>query len=91
MNTFTTFVAASATLFSAASGSALVKRTLPQNPSCTDFTPFTYKGCYKDVGDPTPALVYRAINLDSQNTTIEQCVAFCKGECKMKGSGPASF
>lgn len=79
MKTFTTLVAATAALFSISSGSVLVERTIPQEPSCTDFTPFDYKGCYTDAGDPTPALVYRAVGLDSSNTSIEQCVAFCKG------------
>ena len=76
----TTLIAASAALISFASGSVLVERTPPQAPACTDFTPYNYKGCYVDAGDPVPALVYRAVGLDSQNTTIEQCVAFCKGK-----------
>lgn len=80
MKTFTTLVAASAALISLASSSVLVERTPPQEPACTDFTPFNYKGCYADAGDPKPALVYRAVGLDSTNTTIEQCVAFCKGK-----------
>jgi len=80
MKAFTTLAVASATLLSLVNGSALVKRTPAILPSCTDFTPFTYSGCYSDAGDPKPALVYRATSLDSQKTTIQQCVAFCKGK-----------
>lgn len=80
MKTFTTLAAASAAFFSLVNGSIIAERTPVIKPSCTDFTPFTYSGCYSDAGDPKPALVYRATSLDSQNTTIEQCVAFCKGE-----------
>jgi hypothetical protein len=73
-------VAASAalTLVSGVSASVVVKRNgEPAQPSCTDFTPFVYAGCYQDPSSPR-ALLYNS-NLPTQNMTVETCVAFCKG------------
>ncbi|CZR66188.1 related to beta-1,3 exoglucanase [Phialocephala subalpina] len=57
----------------------LVKRNQePSQPSCTDFTPFVYAGCFQNLGSPDPdALLYKGPN--TQNMTVETCVAFCKG------------
>lgn len=47
----------------------------PSQPSCTDFTPFVYAGCFQD-GNPD-TLLFKGPN--NKNMTVEQCVAFCKG------------
>ncbi|KAI9055302.1 hypothetical protein LZ554_000262 [Drepanopeziza brunnea f. sp. 'monogermtubi'] len=75
------FIIASAalTLFSGASASGLypVKRTQgPAQPSCTDFTPFKYAGCFVDSGSPRTLLYTGPRN---PNQTVQACVAFCKG------------
>lgn len=49
----------------------------PAQPSCTNFTPFVYAGCFQDLSSPR-ALLYNS-NLPTQNMTVEICVAFCKG------------
>jgi hypothetical protein len=74
-------VAASAlTLISTSSASALIgKRWDTPLPSCTDFTPYVYAGCFNDPSTPS-ALIFRAVTLDGQNMTVETCVSFCKGE-----------
>lgn len=57
----------------------IVKRTGPVRlPSCVDYTPFVYSGCFTDNGDPR-TLLYKS-NLDFDSMTVEKCVAFCKGE-----------
>jgi hypothetical protein len=56
----------------------------PPQPSCTDFTPFAYKGCFQDLSSPN-ALLYSS-GLNTQNMTVEICVAFCKGMKKKKGN-----
>ena len=48
----------------------------PSQPSCTNFTPFKYAGCFKDLSSPR-ALLYTGPS--TQNMTVETCVAFCKG------------
>ncbi len=57
----------------------VVKRNQePSQPSCTDFTPFVYAGCFENLGSPFPdTLLYKGPN--TQNMTVETCVAFCKG------------
>ncbi|KAH7360449.1 WSC domain-containing protein [Rhexocercosporidium sp. MPI-PUGE-AT-0058] len=75
-----TIASAALTLFSSVSASGLypVKRTQqPAQPSCTDFTPFKYAGCFVDNGSPR-TLLYTGPRLH-QNQTVEGCVAFCKG------------
>ena len=75
------FVAASAalTLVSGVSANVVAKRNEePAQPSCTNFTPFVYAGCYQDPSSPERALLYNS-NLPTQNMTVEICVAFCKG------------
>lgn len=50
-------------------------------PSCvTPFEPFVYTGCF-DNGQPgtKEALSLRS-DLDTQNMTVETCVAHCKGK-----------
>ena len=49
----------------------------PAQPSCTDFTPFVYAGCFIDPSSPR-ALLYSS-DLDRTTMTVEKCVAFCKG------------
>lgn len=57
---------------------ALIVRTgPPKQPSCVDFTPFAYAGCFKD--DSTPRTLLYSSGLDSKTMTVEKCVAFCKG------------
>jgi len=53
-------------------------------PCLTPFDPFVYTGCY-DNGQPgqKEALSLRT-DLDTQNMTVEACVAECKG--KLLGS-----
>jgi hypothetical protein len=69
---------AALTLFSGVNAGISVKRTGgPALPSCTDFTPFVYAGCFTDPSTPR-ALLYSS-NLDTQTMTVEKCVAFCKG------------
>jgi hypothetical protein len=49
----------------------------PAGPFCTDFTPFTYAGCFTDPGSPR-ALPFPS-NISSNAMTTEICVSFCKG------------
>ncbi|KAH8658736.1 WSC domain-containing protein [Tricladium varicosporioides] len=51
----------------------------PSKPSCTDFTPFVYAGCFEDPPSPAPHTLLYTSGLSTQNMTIETCVAFCKG------------
>ena len=48
----------------------------PSQPSCTNFTPFVYRGCFSDLSSPRALLFSGPSN---QNMTVETCVAFCKG------------
>jgi hypothetical protein len=48
----------------------------PSQPSCTNFTPFKYAGCFKDLSSPR-ALLFNGPS--TSNMTVETCVAFCKG------------
>jgi len=79
LNYFTA-AAAALTLVSgvnAGSGPILMGRNQePSQPSCTNFTPFKYAGCFKDLSAPR-ALLFSGPN--TQNMTVETCVAFCKG------------
>ncbi|TVY44145.1 WSC domain-containing protein [Lachnellula subtilissima] len=81
MLSFKSFTVASAalTLFSGVNVNAgLVQRNQQQPaPSCTSFTPFVYSGCFQDPSSPR-ALLYDS-GLNTQNMTVEICVAFCKG------------
>ena len=91
------FVAASAaiTLVSGVSVEVVRRNEEPAQPSCTDFTPFVYAGCFTDPSNPERALLYDS-GLNTQNSkqcipwpatpcwpltivTVEICVAFCKG------------
>ncbi|KAG0652200.1 WSC domain-containing [Hyphodiscus hymeniophilus] len=74
------FFAASAalTLVSGISVDVVRRNEEPAQPSCTDFTPFVYAGCFTDPSSPERALLYDS-GLDTQNMTVEKCVAFCKG------------
>jgi hypothetical protein len=49
-------------------------------PPCLDkFQPFVYSGCFQDGGPGNPdALIFRS-SLSSDNMTVEECVADCKG------------
>ncbi|GFP52224.1 WSC domain-containing protein ARB_07867 [Trichoderma asperellum] len=49
-------------------------------PPCLDkFQPFVYSGCFQDGGPGKPnALIFRS-SLSSDNMTVEECVADCKG------------
>lgn len=73
--------AAAATLFAGAHAGEfglIGKRTGgPGQPSCTDFTPFTYAGCFSDLSNPR-ALLYNS-DLDYDTMTVAKCIAFCKG------------
>lgn len=84
MLSFKSLAAATAVLtfvsgINAESSLNLVKRNQePPQPSCTDFTPFVYAGCFENLGSPNPdALLYTGPN--TPNMTVEICVAFCKG------------
>ncbi|TVY89537.1 WSC domain-containing protein, partial [Lachnellula willkommii] len=83
MLTFELFTVASAalTLFSGVNAGLVTldqrNQEQPAAPSCTSYTPFVYSGCFKDPGSPR-ALLYDS-GLNTQNMTVEICVAFCKG------------
>lgn len=77
---FFTVAAAALTLVSGvdAAGYPIKKRNQePDQPSCTDFTPFKYAGCFQDPSNPGRALLFDGPSND--NMTVETCVAFCKG------------
>ena len=79
MMIFKSFVAASATLaLCQGVGATVVPRWNTAGPSCTDFTPFVYAGCFSDPSSPR-ALPFSSSDLNTQNMTVEICVAFCKG------------
>lgn len=59
--------------------SSVIANEEPAQPSCVDFTPFVYGGCYQNPGNGGPHTLLYTSNLDSQNMTIEKCVSFCKG------------
>jgi hypothetical protein len=64
------FVAASAalTLVSGVSIEVVRRNEEPAQPSCTDFTPFVYAGCFTDPSSPERALLYDS-GLNTQNST----------------------
>jgi hypothetical protein len=79
LNYFTA-AAAALTLVSGvnAGGYPVMKRNQePSQPSCTNFTPFKYAGCFQDLSNPERALLFSGPS--TQNMTVETCVAFCKG------------
>ena len=79
LNYFTA-AAAALTLVSGvnAGGYPVMKRNQePSQPSCTNFTPFKYAGCFQDPSNPERALLFSGPS--TQNMTVETCVAFCKG------------
>jgi hypothetical protein len=79
MVNFNSFVTASAALVLCQGvGAVAVRRWNTAGPSCTDFTPFVYAGCFSDPSSPR-ALPFSSSNLNTQNMTVEICVAFCKG------------
>lgn len=66
------FIAASAAsaLFIGANAGALVKRNEePAQPSCVNYTPFVYAGCFQDPSSPR-ALLYNS-NLPTNEMTVE--------------------
>lgn len=73
--------AAVATLFTSVIAGpvvALDKRNgEPPAPSCSNFSPFVYAGCFVDPST-IRGLLYDS-GLFTQNMTVEQCVSFCKG------------
>ena len=78
------FIVASATLTLIQGASAGTARRwgTPAGPFCTDFTPFTYAGCFTDPGSPR-ALPFVS-DIATDNMTPELCVSFCKGRSKGK-------
>ncbi|KAL3425584.1 wsc domain-containing protein [Phlyctema vagabunda] len=82
MVVFNTFAIASVaiTYLSSVNAAVLVGRTgEPAQPSCTDYTPYVYSGCYTDPAGTEGALLYRWSAAPTQNMTVMQCTAFCKG------------
>jgi hypothetical protein len=76
---FKSFVTASAALVLCQGvGASAVRRWSTAGPSCTDFTPYVYAGCFSDPSSPR-ALPFSSSDLNTQNMTVEICVAFCKG------------
>ncbi|KAL6833351.1 WSC domain-containing protein [Trichoderma sp. SZMC 28015] len=76
-------MAFSRSLVAAVATFSLVKSTQAWNvelPPCLDeFKPFVASGCFQDGTPGTPqALIFRS-SLSSDNMTVEQCVADCKG------------
>ena len=64
------------------SASALVVERNPvfTLPICgVPFTPFLYAGCYSDTSSPR-TLPFAPAGWDTQNATVEKCVAICKGD-----------
>jgi hypothetical protein len=54
------------------SASVVVKRNEePAQPSCTDFTPFVYAGCFTDPSSPERALLYDS-GLNTQNSELHE-------------------
>ncbi|RDW71276.1 hypothetical protein BP6252_07839 [Coleophoma cylindrospora] len=81
MLTLKSLFAASAalTLIAGVNAGALVQRNQePAEPSCTQFTPYVYSGCFHD---PiiSKSLLYKWDAADTSNMTVAQCTAFCKG------------
>lgn len=86
MMNFKSFVVASAALaLCQGVGASVVRRWDTAGPSCTDFTPFVYAGCFSDPSSAR-ALPFSSSDLNTQAMTVEICVAFCKG-----AKPPASF
>jgi len=76
---FKSFITASAALVLCQGVVAsAVRRWETAGPSCPDFTPFVYEGCFYDPSSPR-ALPFSSSSLNTQNMTVEICVAFCKG------------
>jgi len=78
MNLKSLFTASAALLLCHGVGASVVRRWNIAGPSCTDFTPFVYAGCFSDPSSPR-ALPFSSSTLNTQNMTVEICVAFCKG------------
>lgn len=71
-------VAASAALamVPGVSANVIVKRNEePAQPSCTNFTPFVYAGCFQDPSSPERALLYNS-NLPTQNSMSSRELSF---------------
>jgi hypothetical protein len=79
LNYFTAAAAALTLISGVNAGSyPVMKRNQePSQPSCTNFTPFKYAGCFQDPSNPERALLFSGPS--TQNMTVETCVAFCKG------------
>ncbi|KAI6710688.1 hypothetical protein JHW43_006802 [Diplocarpon mali] len=75
-----TIASAAVTLYSGVNAALypLKRNDQPAQPSCTEFTPFKYAGCFVDSGRPR-TLLYTGPRLYTSQT-VQQCVAFCKGK-----------
>jgi hypothetical protein len=70
---------ASLTILPFANAGIVKRNQEPDQPSCVDFTPFTYAGCFRSPpGQAFDTLLFTG-TLDKSNMTIEKCVAYCKG------------
>lgn len=79
---FKSLVVASATLsfFQGAVAGVTRRWGTPAGPSCTDFTPFTYAGCFSDPAGTGGARALPFVSdLSTNNMTPDTCVSFCKG------------
>ena len=83
-----------APLFSLSATALVIERNPVYTlPICSvPFTPFLYAGCYSDTSSPR-TLPFSPAGLDTQNMTVEQCVAECKGTrssclCATLADGP---
>ncbi|KAF4632114.1 hypothetical protein G7Y89_g6010 [Cudoniella acicularis] len=66
-------------LFAGVDAGLAIRNQEPSKPSCTDFTPFVYAGCFQDPPSPAPHTLLYTSGLNTTDMTIETCVAFCKG------------
>lgn len=89
MLTFQSLYVASAalTLIAGVEAGALTKRNQElAEPSCTDYTPYVYSGCYHDPST-TKSLLYKWDDAPTNNMTVAKCTAFCKGKLYLKHFG----
>ena len=70
---------ASLTLFQGVTAGVARRWGIPAGPFCTDFTPFTYAGCFTDPAATGPRALPFASDIATNNMTVETCVSFCKG------------
>ena len=79
MTNLKSFLAASAalTLIHGASAGVARRWGTPAGPFCTDFTPFTYAGCF---AEPTGGRALPFVSdISTSNMNVQTCVSFCKG------------